>query len=79
MNAEQQIATQLATQPFRPFALETIGGSQIQVERPQWLYRFPDSGGEFVVFTPRGVVISNYEHIVSITVGGSNGASNEPD
>jgi hypothetical protein len=46
-----QIKRQLTVRPFRNFWLETTGGSQVRVMRPEWFYDVPDSNGEFVVFS----------------------------
>lgn len=68
MNLEQQVRTQLAYRPFRVFRLETTGGFQFEVERPECFFEYPRSGGEFVVFVNGAYVISNFSEIVSVTV-----------
>jgi hypothetical protein len=45
-----QIKNLLAAKPFRPFWLETTGGSLIRVARAEWLLEPPEAGGTFVVF-----------------------------
>lgn len=40
---------QVALRPFRPFQIETSGGTPIRVSRPEWIY-FPPETGHFVVF-----------------------------
>jgi hypothetical protein len=46
----------LEQRPFRPFALETVGGTRISVKRPDWFFS-PPGTDDFVVFHsygPRG-------------------------
>ena len=45
----EQIHKQLAYRPFRPFLVETSGGTLIRVSRPDWVY-FPPETGHFVIF-----------------------------
>jgi hypothetical protein len=45
----EQIHKQAALRPFRPFQIETSGGTLIRVSRPEWIY-FPPETGHFVVF-----------------------------
>lgn len=68
MNIEQQIRTQLAYRPFRIFRLETTGGFQFEVARPECFLEYPKSDGEFVVFVNGAYVISNFSEIVSVIV-----------
>jgi hypothetical protein len=66
-----QIKRQLAIRPFRAFWLETTGGNQIRVMRPEWFYDVPDSNGEFVVFSDSVVHVLNYRDILdNVTVEG---------
>lgn len=64
MANRDQIQRQLSLQPFRVFWLETTGGNQIRVMRPDWFYEPADSGGEFVVFGDGVINILNYKDIL---------------
>jgi hypothetical protein len=48
------IQDRLAQRPFRPFALETIGGSWVHVERDSDLFLSPRRPDIVVVFDPSG-------------------------
>ena len=60
----RQIQNQLALRPFRVFWLETSGGNQIRVTRPDWFYPVPDSNGEFWVFADGVCHVLNYRDIL---------------
>jgi hypothetical protein len=45
----EQIHKQMAYRPFRPFYIETSGGTVVRVSRPEWIY-FPPATNHFVVF-----------------------------
>jgi hypothetical protein len=45
----EQIYKQAAYRPFRPFLIETSGGTLVRVSRPEWIY-FPPETGHLVVF-----------------------------
>jgi hypothetical protein len=44
-----QLKKQLAMRPFRPFWLETSGGTRIRVGRPDWFIEVPERWGTFIV------------------------------
>jgi hypothetical protein len=72
---------QLAYKPFRPFWLETVGGTRIQVARAEWFHEVPDLGA-LVISDYTGVTIT-YWHDLTETIevegpaypGSSSGAS----
>lgn len=45
----EQIHKQIAYRPFRPFLIETSGGTLVRVSRPDWIY-FPPETGHLIVF-----------------------------
>jgi hypothetical protein len=45
----ENVRTQLAYKPFRPFWLETIGGTKIRVQRAEWFYEVPGSFGKLFI------------------------------
>lgn len=45
----EQIYKQMSYKPFRPFLIETSGGTLVRVSRADWIY-FPPDTGHFVVF-----------------------------
>lgn len=45
----EQIHKQIAFRPFRPFLIETSGGTLVRVSRPEWIY-FPPATEHLVVF-----------------------------
>jgi hypothetical protein len=66
MENRDKIRKQLALRPFRVFWIETVAGNQIPVERPDWFFEPPDSGGEFAVFDRTGYSLLNYRDVTSV-------------
>lgn len=58
----ERIEQLLKTRPFRPFVLETIGGTHINVDKPEWFFEPPGSG-EFVVFGNGAYWICSYQDL----------------
>ena len=63
----EQIHKQLAYRPFRPFLVETSGGTLIRVSRPDWVY-FPPETGHFVIFEGSGASYINFRDVRSVLV-----------
>ena len=49
----------LEMSPFRPFVLETTGGTRIEVQKPEWFFEVPHTE-EFIVFSHGGYWICAY-------------------
>jgi hypothetical protein len=62
-----QIHKQVAFRPFRPFLIETSGGTLIRVSRPEWIY-FPPETGHFVVFEGPAASYIDFRDVRSILV-----------
>jgi hypothetical protein len=43
-NGRGNVLAQLAYKPFRPFWLETVGGTRIRVGKAEWFYEVPQLG-----------------------------------
>jgi len=63
----EQIHKQLAYRPFRPFLVETSGGTLIRVSRPDWVY-FPPETGHLVIFEGSGASYINFRDVRSVLV-----------
>ena len=61
-----QLRQQLAYRPFRPFWIETVGGTRIRVTRPEWFVEVPGQLGKFIVFNEELVTISNYSDLTDL-------------
>jgi hypothetical protein len=54
------VRSRLAYRPFRPFWLETVGGTRIRVVKPEWFHEVPDSFGRLLISDLDGVTITNW-------------------
>jgi hypothetical protein len=61
-----QLKKQLAMRPFRPFWLETSGGTRIRVSRPDWFIEVPERWGTFIVFGEGFVSHSHYADLTEL-------------
>ena len=61
-----QLRQQLAHRPFRPFWIETVGGTRIRVTRPEWFVEVPGQLSKFIVFNEELVTISNYSDLTDL-------------
>lgn len=64
MNHIQNVKTQLAYKPFRPFWLETIGGTRIRVERAEWFYEVPHTLGKLFISDSEGSFITYWSDLI---------------
>ena len=65
----QQLHQQLAYRPFRPFLLETVAGSRIEVLRPDWFVEVPSGDGRterFVVFHEGFVTLGHFSDLTDL-------------
>jgi hypothetical protein len=62
-----QIYKQVAFRPFRPFLIETSGGTLVRVSRPDWIY-FPPETGHFVVFEGAAASYISFRDVRSVLV-----------
>jgi hypothetical protein len=58
----------LATKPFRPFWIETSGGTHIFIEKAEWYYEPPGKDGEFVVFGEHTHLLNHRDVLDTVTV-----------
>ena len=72
----EQIHKQVAFRPFRPFLIETSGGTLVRVSRPEWIY-FPPDTGHFVVFEGSAASYINYRDVRSVLIEQPPVAANE--
>jgi hypothetical protein len=63
----EQIHKQTAFKPFRPFFIETSGGTLIRVSRPEWIF-FPPETGNFVVFEGAAASYIDFRDVRSVLV-----------
>lgn len=63
----EQIHKQMAMRPFRPFLIETSGGTLVRVSRPEWIY-FPPETGHFVVFEGAAASYIAYRDVRSVLI-----------
>jgi hypothetical protein len=63
----EQIHKQVAYRPFRPFLIETSGGTLVRVSRPEWIY-FPPDTGHFMVFEGNGAAYIDFRDVRSILI-----------
>lgn len=63
----EQIHKQIAYRPFRPFLIETSGGTLIRVARPEWIY-FPPDTGHFVVFEGSAASYISFRDVRSVLI-----------
>jgi len=59
-----QMHSLVAARPFRPFLVETKGGNQIRLDRPEWFYEPPDQLGDFVIFGFGEMHLLNYRDLL---------------
>jgi hypothetical protein len=64
----EQIKQHLTLKPFRPFWLETTGGSRIRVARPQWVWMPENGNGSFAVFSEGHYYILAYRDLLDNVV-----------
>jgi hypothetical protein len=60
--ANDDVRAQLAYKPFRPFWLETIGGSRLYVEKAEWFYEVPGLS-TIIISSPNGVTITYWQDL----------------
>lgn len=63
----EQIHKQIRYSPFRPFFIETSGGTLVRVSRPEWIY-FPPETGHFVVFEGSAASYINFRDVRSVLI-----------
>jgi hypothetical protein len=63
----EQIHKQIAFRPFRPFLIETSGGTLVRGSRPEWIY-FPPETGHFVVFEGSGASYIDFRDVRSVLI-----------
>ena len=63
----EQIHKQVAYRPFRPFHIETSGGTLVRVTRPEWIY-FPPDTGHFVIFEGSAASYIDFRDVRSVLV-----------
>jgi hypothetical protein len=73
-----QLRKHLAYRPFRPFYLETIGGTKIQVERAEWFVEAPGLPDQFVVFHPTHVTVGLFSDLTDLIEVKTPTAPSEP-
>lgn len=62
-----QIHQQAAYRPFRPFLIETSGGTLVRVSRPEWIY-FPPDTGHLVVFEGAAASFIDFRDVRSVLI-----------
>ena len=63
----EQIHQQVAYRPFRPFFIETSGGTLVRVARSDWIY-FPPNTGHLVVFEGAAASFIDFRDIRSVLI-----------
>ena len=63
----EQIHKQIAYRPFRPFLIETSGGTLVRVARPEWIY-FPPDTGHLIVYEGGGAAFVAFRDVRSVLV-----------
>lgn len=64
IHAITEVKKQLAYRPFRPFSLQTVGGTRIYVERAEWFHEVPD--GPLLITETDGTTITWWFDLVDI-------------
>ena len=59
-----EVKKQLAYRPFRPFDLQTVGGTRVHVEKPEWFHEVPD--GPLLITGWDGTTITWWFDLVDI-------------
>jgi hypothetical protein len=65
----EQIHKQVSFRPFRPFLIETSGGTIVRVSRPEWIY-FPPETGHLVVFEGSAASYIDFRDVRSVLIEG---------
>lgn len=63
----EQIQKQIAMRPFRPFLIETSGGTSVRVAKPELIY-FPPELGYLAVFEGAVTSLINFKDIRSVLI-----------
>jgi hypothetical protein len=63
----EQVYKQAKYLPFRPFFIETSGGTLVRVSRPEWIF-FPPDTGCFVVFEGAAASYIDFRDVRSVLV-----------
>ena len=61
------IHKQTVYKPFRPFLIETSGGTLVRVARPEWIY-FPPDVGYLAVFEGAATSLIDFRGIRSVLI-----------
>jgi hypothetical protein len=63
----EQIYQQTTYRPFRPFFIETSGGTLVRVSRPEWIF-FPPESGHLIVYQGGSAAFIAFRDIRNVLV-----------